>query len=106
MCTLSFLPSNRSFLVAMNRDESHTRPAALPPRILEVDGMEVIYPREPGGGTWVGCNDGGNLLALVNWHVAVPGCAQLGQPRPQQPAAAKLSPPAMTNRSRFMLMSP
>jgi len=73
MCTLSFLPSKRSFLAAMNRDESHTRPAALPPRILEANDTEVICPREVGGGTWIACNEQGNLLALLNWHVAVPG---------------------------------
>jgi len=73
MCTLSFVPEGREFLVGMNRDELHSRPAAFPPRILETGGIEAIYPREPSGGTWIACNDAGNLLALLNWHVDISG---------------------------------
>jgi len=28
----------------------------------------MVYPRESSGGTWIGCNDQGNLLALLNWN--------------------------------------
>jgi hypothetical protein len=59
----------------MNRDELHSRAAALRPRILDADGIEAIYPREPGGGTWIACNDTGNVLALLNWHVPISGDA-------------------------------
>ena len=70
MCTLSFIPSNDEFLAAMNRDELRTRPTALPPRTFDLDGTEAIFPRERGGGTWIACNDAGNLMALLNWHTA------------------------------------
>jgi hypothetical protein len=52
----------------MNRDERLTRPIAIPPRVLELDGATAIYPREVSGGTWIGCNGYGNLLALLNWN--------------------------------------
>ena len=76
MCTLSLVPGENGYLVAMNRDELRTRPPALPPRVLELNGTEVMYPREPAGGTWIACNAAGNLLALLNWHdvdAAMPG---------------------------------
>lgn len=64
----------------MNRDELHSRQAAFPPRIFEIDGMEVAYPREASGGTWIACADAGNLLALLNWHVSA-GAEQIEHPR-------------------------
>jgi hypothetical protein len=73
MCTLSFVPANEDFLIAMNRDELHSRQTALPACILEIDSAEVVCPREPGGGTWIACNDNGTCLALLNWHVPVAG---------------------------------
>ena len=30
--------------------------------------MEIVYPRESTGGTWIACNSQGNLLALLNWE--------------------------------------
>lgn len=30
----------------------------------------MIFPSEPGGGTWVGVNDAGISLALLNWYAA------------------------------------
>jgi Transport and Golgi organisation 2 len=70
MCTISFVPGEDGYLVAMNRDELRTRPPALPPRILEINGLEVIYPRERAGGTWIACNAAGNVFALLNWDNA------------------------------------
>jgi Transport and Golgi organisation 2 len=68
MCTLSFVPGEHGYLVAMNRDELRTRLPALLPRAFDLNGIEVIHPREPAGGTWIACNAAGNLLALLNWH--------------------------------------
>jgi len=28
----------------------------------------VLYPSEPGGGTWIALNDSGTALALINWY--------------------------------------
>lgn len=68
MCTLTFVPTEDGYLVGMNRDELLTRPPALPPNVFEQHGMKIVYPRESSGGTWIGCNDEGNLLALLNWN--------------------------------------
>jgi len=51
-----------------------SRAAALRPQKFNMNGTEAIYPREPAGGTWMACNDHGNLLALLNWNVS--GAAQ------------------------------
>lgn len=68
MCTLTFVPKEDGYLVGMNRDELFTRPVAFPPRVFERSGIEIVYPREPCGGTWIACNSQGNLLALLNWN--------------------------------------
>lgn len=62
------MPMRSGFCVAMNRDEKRVRIAALPPERFNVGGRQVIYPREPGGGTWLAANDAGLCLALINWH--------------------------------------
>jgi transport and Golgi organization protein 2 len=68
MCTLSFLPTQSGFRIAMNRDEKRVRIAALPPERFAFGDRQVLYPREPGGGTWLAANDAGLCLALINWH--------------------------------------
>jgi hypothetical protein len=68
MCTLTFVPTEDGYLVAMNRDELLTRQLALPPKVFERSGIEMVYPREPSGGTWIAANSQGNLLALLNWN--------------------------------------
>jgi len=68
MCTLTFVPTASGYLAGMNRDELLTRPAALPPEIREREGTTIVYPRESSGGTWIACNNRGNLLAVLNWN--------------------------------------
>ena len=52
----------------MNRDEKRTRIAALGPEPFRIGDRRAIYPREPGGGTWLAASDAGLCLALINWH--------------------------------------
>jgi Transport and Golgi organisation 2 len=66
MCTLSFLPQNDGYLVAMNRDELNSRVVAAPPAIHRFAQGSALYPQEPSGGTWIGANSHGNLLAIMN----------------------------------------
>jgi uncharacterized protein with NRDE domain len=68
MCTLSFLPTKGGYIAAMNRDELRTRPPALPPAIHAAGELSLVYPRESSGGTWIGGNSRGMLLALLNWY--------------------------------------
>ncbi len=66
MCTLSFLPQKSGYLVAMNRDELKNRPIAAPPALHRVGRLDLLYPQEPSGGTWIGANSHGTLLAIMN----------------------------------------
>jgi len=68
MCTLSFLPNKDGYVAAMNRDEQRKRAAAMPPAIRREGDVSMLYPQESGGGTWIGGNSYGNLLALLNWY--------------------------------------
>jgi hypothetical protein len=68
MCTVSFLPTRHGFMLAMNRDEQVSRPRALAPRRHWAGTRASLYPSEAGGGTWIGTNDAGLSLALINWY--------------------------------------
>ncbi|MCD8534650.1 MAG: NRDE family protein [Verrucomicrobia bacterium] len=52
----------------MNRDESLDRPKACGPEIFRRDGLHVIHPFEPQGGTWISSNSRGSAFALLNWY--------------------------------------
>lgn len=68
MCTVTFMPRKRGYALLMNRDEQRSRVAALPPSRRKLGSREVIYPCEPAGGAWIGVNDAGVTLALINWY--------------------------------------
>jgi hypothetical protein len=68
MCTVSFVPKQEGFYLAMNRDEKRTRVTALRPTIIDLAERRVVLPREPAGGSWIAANDRGICLALINWY--------------------------------------
>ncbi len=72
MCTLTFVPTEDGYVAGMNRDEKLTRPRAIPPKRFDFPGATALFPRESSGGTWIGCNSHGNLLALLNWNDVEP----------------------------------
>jgi hypothetical protein len=72
MCTLTFVPTEDGYVAGMNRDEKLTRPRAIPPRRFDFAGATALFPRESSGGTWIGSNSHGNLLALLNWNDVEP----------------------------------
>src|SRR5512140_1000833 len=53
MCTVTFIPRDVGYYLAMNRDEKLSRIAGLPPKRQFIDGCTVLFPSEPGGGTWI-----------------------------------------------------
>ena len=69
MCTLSFIPRENGYLLAMNRDERLTREPALLPALFEINGTRAVFPHESSGGTWIGVNDRGLALALLNQNL-------------------------------------
>ena len=68
MCTVTFIPRKKGYLLGMNRDEKRSRVKGLPPAIHESRGHRMIYPSEPTGGTWIALNDLGVSFALINWY--------------------------------------
>jgi Transport and Golgi organisation 2 len=68
MCTVSFLPTGQGFALAMNRDEKKSRVEGQKPRRRKAGFYVALHPAEPGGGTWIGVNQAGLALALINWH--------------------------------------
>jgi hypothetical protein len=68
MCTVTFIARRNGYALGMNRDEKLSRAAGLPPRLTHFNGRAILAPSEPGGGTWIGVNDIGATIALVNWH--------------------------------------
>ena len=71
MCTVSWLRTRHGFELWCNRDEARTRALAEAPRFHEVDGMRALFPVDAeAGGTWVGVNERGLALCLVNAYPA------------------------------------
>jgi hypothetical protein len=68
MCTVTLLARREGYALGMNRDEKLTRVSALPPQHFRLGNRQAIFPSEPTGGTWIGVNDGGITLALINWY--------------------------------------
>lgn len=68
MCSVSFIPRDDGFVLAMNRDELLSRGPALPPKVSRRGGLAVLCPREQSGGTWIGINSAGMTFSLINWH--------------------------------------
>lgn len=78
MCSVSFLPNSRGFYLGMNRDESLQRPLAQSPQTVLRCNRVTLYPSEAAGGSWVGVNDSGLCLALINWY-AIPRLLEAGR---------------------------
>ena len=55
-------------MLAMNRDEQKSRPSGVAPRCRKAGLRDALHPGEPAGGTWIGVNDAGLTLALINWY--------------------------------------
>jgi uncharacterized protein with NRDE domain len=67
MCTVLFAPTGKSSLIASLRDESPRRVGALVPAAYEGNEMRYVMPLDPtGGGSWVGYNEAGAVVVLLN----------------------------------------
>ena len=67
MCTVSIVPTADGCRVVCNRDERRRRTAARPPRAWPTEVSWATYPQDPvSGGTWIGVNDDGLVVALLN----------------------------------------
>ena len=68
MCTVTFIARRNGYALGMNRDEKLTRVIALPSARHRLGKCNALFPSEPNGGTWIGVNDAGATLALINWY--------------------------------------
>ena len=68
MCTVSFAPtSNTNFVLTSNRDEQLKRKSALVPQIENINGVNVLYPKDgEKGGTWIGATNQNRVICLLN----------------------------------------
>lgn len=71
MCTATWLIEDDGYQVFFNRDERRTRGEARPPTLAAVSGVRFIAPIDAdAGGTWIGVNERGLTLGLLNaWQV-------------------------------------
>lgn len=70
MCTLTIFPQLQGFVVTMNRDEvRHRQEAGL--KQSQTDDVSFVYPVDAeAGGSWIGMNDQGVAMALLNRYQA------------------------------------
>ena len=69
MCTLSWFANSDSYHVYFNRDEQRGRPLARAPEIYCEENVQFVVPLDPvGGGSWLGVNQYGLTLALLNFY--------------------------------------
>lgn len=74
MCTVAVLQTADGLLLAGNRDERLTRPAAVPPAVQTRAGVRWLAPQDPEqGGTWITVNDRGLALSMLNNYQASAG---------------------------------
>ncbi|MBR9999140.1 MAG: NRDE family protein [Cyclobacteriaceae bacterium] len=66
MCTVSFIPLPKGFILTSSRDEMLTR-KTVPPAFYNHNGKFLIYPRDiKGGGTWFAADQSGKIACLLN----------------------------------------
>lgn len=69
MCTATWRCDRLGYEVFFNRDELRIRSEADRPERHEENGVACIAPTDPdGGGTWIGVNDRGVTVALLNFY--------------------------------------
>lgn len=73
MCTATWLIEPDGYQLFFNRDESVRRGRALAPELLSLGGVRALAPLDPdAGGTWLGVNEWGLCLGLLNGWQARP----------------------------------
>jgi uncharacterized protein with NRDE domain len=67
MCTVSFVVASGKVIITSNRDEKTIRRSAIPPKNYNVNGKNIIFPKDPkAGGTWFSVDKNGTVLVLLN----------------------------------------
>jgi len=67
MCTVSYIPLLRGFVLTSNRDESPKREAALDPEFYTHSTISLYFPKDPQGqGTWIAVSEDERITCLLN----------------------------------------
>lgn len=67
MCTVTYTPLKQSVLIASCRDEKPNRIPAAIPASFKGTNHQFLFPQDGhAGGTWIGVNNTGHLLILLN----------------------------------------
>lgn len=69
MCTLSIYTAKKQCIITMNRDELRSRSEANVLHTESLNGINLVYPVDSvSGGTWMGMNNKGVVLCLLNHY--------------------------------------
>lgn len=72
MCTVSWVRQPDGYVLMCNRDERRTRKPALGPRVGNLNGISYVAPVDGDhGGSWIGVNQFGLTLCLLNRYDGV-----------------------------------
>jgi uncharacterized protein with NRDE domain len=67
MCTVVFMPGSNKYYFASLRDEDPKRAKATIPTLQSNNEVMYLSPTDPvGGGTWIGVNETGHVIILLN----------------------------------------
>lgn len=67
MCTVTYIPLKDKFFITSNRDEKKLRNKAFLPQGYNINGSEIIFPKDAAaGGTWIAAHENGNIIVLLN----------------------------------------
>lgn len=66
MCTVTLIPTKKSFILTSNRDEAIGR-KTLPLDCYQLNGTRMLFPKDQvAGGTWIAVNEGQQMVCLLN----------------------------------------
>ena len=66
MCTVSYIPFKKKFILTSNRDERVHR-ATIPPVVYHQGDVDICFPKDlQAGGSWIALNNKGRLSCLLN----------------------------------------
>lgn len=68
MCTVTFLPKKKGYILTSNRDEDKNRASkVIFPNSFEFDEELIVFPKDPqGGGSWIAADNNGKVVCLLN----------------------------------------
>jgi Transport and Golgi organisation 2 len=92
MCTVTWLHDDDGYQLFCNRDEKLSRAPALPPRMHERNGVRYVAPVDGNfGGAWIGANEFGVSICLLNGVTRGGGVRSRGLLLPELLSAASVA---------------